>query len=954
VEASSEGLETIAGDRVTASPSSRPRDGLRRGETVDRYIVLDCIGRGGMGAVYAAFDPQLDRKIALKLLHSERIDGEHLLVEARAMAQLDHPNTVTVHDVGEHDGRVFLAMEYIDGTTLRDFLGATRPSWRVVLAAFVQAGRGLAAAHARGLLHRDFKPENVMVDREGADDPRGPARVRVLDFGLARADRSDLTISGRVPVVSADDAHSGTPAYMAPEQFLGTAVGAPADQFAFCVALFEALTGVRPFAGRTPTELAACVIAGEIRDAGGGTPPWLRRVVERGLAADPARRWPTMDALLDALGRDPTRRRRILFGLLGGAALVGAAIAAVRIEHARDLEACESDDPLAARTWNAAIADEIGDAFAASKLGYATDAWARARVRIDAIAQSWHTTSVATCRARLEGEQTPATAAATRTCLADLEDRLSVLVERLRLASPTAIEEAIGWVGDLPEPSSCDDPKSTAHLVARADEASSSDVREIRRALLEVDALRLDSQAPDAMALAESLIERTSALGHASLLAKARIAWAAAANTAEREQPRVLAELLQAFHAATVTADDEVALRAAISIAYHTTRALDRSDEAIVWCKVADAFRQRLGLPDDSPAAIDIMTAIGSAERRAGRYDQAHERLSQVVAMGRASVGADHPQLAEALGNLAVIDIDRSHFDDAVEALTEGISIGQRAYGANHPRLAWWYSVLAVTYARWGRVALGEPYLRRAIEIDVAAKGPDHPVIARHELNLGAMLIEAGRHTEAVAVLEKAVATLRKGSEITPHSLAGALQNLGNARSELGDHRGATTAYDEAIALFRESVGPRHADTARAIMGLGRACERNGELELARRHYTDALAVLEDDSGPLRAETYVALGRAANLAGDHVAAEDACRRAYDGLRQVPAASRGGGSALCLAVARWHNGGDKAEVVALVREARDNFVQVDAHAHVAALDAWLREGSVHAPPPYPSE
>src|SRR5688572_6479502 len=306
------------------------------GARIGRYVVLERIGAGQMGVVHAAYDPELDRKVAIKVLRDWQ-QGERarsrLLREAQALARLSHPNVITIYDVGTHDDRVFVAMELVTGKTLRQWMQSPRP-WREVVAVFIGAGRGLAAAHAAQLVHRDFKPDNVMV----AEDARGgPLNVRVMDFGLARptastrSSNSDSVDVAAIPVadLTLDGAVLGTPAYMAPEQYERGA-DARSDQFSLCVALFEALYGRRPFEGDTMAAIAFEVAQGRIQPVPPGrrVPAWVHRIVTRGLAADPDARHPSVADLVDALERDPSaRRRRIALGGLVIGAVAGVAIA---------------------------------------------------------------------------------------------------------------------------------------------------------------------------------------------------------------------------------------------------------------------------------------------------------------------------------------------------------------------------------------------------------------------------------------------------------------------------------------------------------------------------------------------------------------------------------------------------------------------------------------------------
>ena len=323
-----------------------PTSVLDRGDVIDRYVVLTLLGQGAMGVVYAAYDPELDRKVALKLLSPQAEGGlgsagrTLLLREAQALARLAHPNVVAIHDVGTHGEQVWIAMEFVAGQTL-DAWASERPRrWPDVLKILTDVSHGVAAAHAVGLVHRDLKPDNVMVDSTG--------RVRVMDFGLAHGRAAEVpetcaTLESdafRRPEASAlslvltqSGAVNGTPAYMAPEQWSGDEASVATDQFGWSVMAWELLFGERPFAGTTMSELGAAVVAGRRRPPprGRAAPGWLRRMIERGLAGDPSRRWPSMAALIAALERGQTRaRRRMVTALLVGTAMAGAVLGGVR------------------------------------------------------------------------------------------------------------------------------------------------------------------------------------------------------------------------------------------------------------------------------------------------------------------------------------------------------------------------------------------------------------------------------------------------------------------------------------------------------------------------------------------------------------------------------------------------------------------------------------------------
>ncbi|MFO7568092.1 MAG: serine/threonine-protein kinase, partial [Enhygromyxa sp.] len=307
---------------------------------IGRFTIVRELGAGGMGVVYVAYDEQLDRRVAVKLLRRAEPDTHgkaRLEREAQAMARLSHPNVVTVHEVGTHQGQIFVAMEFVEGGDLRAWLKAERRSWQEIVAVFQQAGEGLAAAHAAGIVHRDFKPDNVLVGDDG--------RVRVADFGLAHA--LDERLEERSPELGVSlsstkleqsltrtGALMGTPAYMAPEQYAGRRTDARADQFAFCVALWEGLYRRRPFSGANLIALSTAIIEGTIDEppTDSEVPAWLRAALTRGLSPKPEDRWPSMQALLELLGNDPQvrRRRRLrLAAIVSTAALVVAGLSYV-------------------------------------------------------------------------------------------------------------------------------------------------------------------------------------------------------------------------------------------------------------------------------------------------------------------------------------------------------------------------------------------------------------------------------------------------------------------------------------------------------------------------------------------------------------------------------------------------------------------------------------------------
>jgi predicted Ser/Thr protein kinase len=379
----------VSRDDELATTATAPPSGLapraeaeRLGETLGRYRIERELGAGGMGVVYAAFDPDLERRVALKVL-APGVAGtaeQRLLREARAMARLTHGNVVAVYEVGSAGGRDFIAMELIDGESLVEWLRAKPRSEAEIVDAFVQAGRGLVAAHAAGVIHRDFKPHNVLRSRDG--------RVAVTDFGLAREASDPLAVTAPIDARGAPTSLSGltqagsmlgTPAYMAPEQWRGERITTATDQFAYCVALWEALAGARPYEGTTVDALRERIFAGPDTLDDTKIPRRLRKVLLRGLAPEPSRRWPSLEALLARIKRAERRPGLAIAIVVGALAIAGSIVFALRDRGAAVVaDACPA--PVLDPTPTAAQLAELGPSWeSAALLRDAAAGWQRER-----------------------------------------------------------------------------------------------------------------------------------------------------------------------------------------------------------------------------------------------------------------------------------------------------------------------------------------------------------------------------------------------------------------------------------------------------------------------------------------------------------------------------------------------------------------------------------------------
>ncbi|MBC8068614.1 MAG: serine/threonine protein kinase, partial [Deltaproteobacteria bacterium] len=447
------------GAAVASTRASELVELVPEGTCIVRYRVRERIGAGGMGEVYLAFDPELDRAVAIKLVHPRgagNVEEQRLLIsEAQALAQLSHPNVVQVYDAGIWNGRVFVAMELVEGRTLHAWLRArgSELGWREVVQLFVQVGRGLAAAHAAGIVHGDFKPTNVMLPRDAAA-PHGIGRPRVFDFGLARpVGSTSLTVSSdvlergaRAPLVR------GTPGFMAPEQFRGAALTPATDQFAFCVALYEALWGERPFAAETVAQLQRDVLGGAVRvPKDGELPSSLRRAVLRGLQVDPGARHDSMDALLAALTRALGRRR--FAAAIGALAVIAAGTTALVLARTQSQGVCDAGNERAEAVWNDQRRAQVDASLRAVGKAYADDAADRVLALVDGYVARYGEVYRGACELGRRGDDVglDATMACLQDGLIDLDATLGELAE----ADAGVARNAIAMFESLRSPSRC-------------------------------------------------------------------------------------------------------------------------------------------------------------------------------------------------------------------------------------------------------------------------------------------------------------------------------------------------------------------------------------------------------------------------------------------------------------------------------------------------------------------
>ena len=850
--------------RIGARLFGAPSEPLRIG----RFRVQRSIGEGGMGIVYEAEDDTLDRRVAIKVIRpdaggSRSRERERLLEEARALARLSHPNVISIYEVGEHGDEIFIAMEFVRGCTLLQWLRTSRTRAQIV-DQFVAAGRGLAAAHAVGLVHRDFKPGNVLVGEDG--------RARIVDFGLARGPRvrslqeaaisePDSTSISEEPV-PATESRAGTPGYMSPEQVLGQGCDARSDQFSFCVALHEALYGRRPF---RKDVVAALVHHDVLRPPSSGehgrVPGWLRRVLTRGLAFAPEARFASMDALLAALVRGSRSRTRWLLagvtGLLVAAGVAGAALI-------QDAEAmCPSASEALYATWSPERREAVWRAFQATygtgSPGGAEAAWSRLALPLDRYALAWSEASHATCvQARRRDGASERSLYARRLCLEERRQDLAEVALLIERRDPAVAGGARELVLGLRPIGDCDDPALDVQAIDGQREAA-------RRTLGRVRQLQQRGLTEEALRGAAGLQVTARALGDRPLELEAMLMLGTIQARGRRDVEEAEATLLAAAGGISALGLAALAPAAWNELAYVAARLRGdaaRADERLRLAELSGGER-----PDGLSKAA-LLETRSYAALLAGRTEEALELRREALKLREEMQPADHPDVAR--GRMLVANALAEHKQPALaRALLEKLLADQvEALGPAHPSLldvleslayaqlelkdggaaatasltraravaTWLYGALSVRVAILDvslAMVTADPAaaidrLRGAIAVFTASGEPDYVERVAALQVLAELLRETRQTTAALAVNRELLLLHDRGFELEIDSV---LVNIGDYLCELGRCEEAVAAYLRLQTLAEEDTSPGAAGLS--LQGFGRVYLAQGRPRLA-------------------------------------------------------------------------------------------------------------------------
>ncbi|RKI06981.1 hypothetical protein D7Y15_29410 [Corallococcus sp. AB030] len=766
---------------------------VAQGTLLGRYVVLERLGAGGMGVVHAAYDPSLDRRIGLKLLRAPTSASgsqggtERLLREAQAAARTRHPHVVAVHDVGTFGDVVFIAMELVDGGTVRQhLLEATRP-WRDVVRLYIQAGRGLAAAHAAGVVHRDFKPDNVLVDKEG--------RARVTDFGLARLESSEeadatalgpgrstsprsapgdaaspkgapdeasspIAIPGETmspkgtpgnaasPMVGPGNAASpkgaplvtsvaGTPGYIAPEVLTGSPADARSDQYAFCVSLYEGLHGQKP----SSTEAGGLANRSNV-------PRAVHALIVRGLSPEPGARHPSMTVLLDALERAAFPRTSAKMAAAGvGAGLLAIAAAVV---FARGPSPCADDPTRLQGIWDADRKAALLKAFQATRAPDAIAAYEATARTLDAYASGWNDSRRDACLATHEhGTQSTAVLDLRTHCLERRRRELTALTEVLFSADRVGVASAPEAAQALSPLSRCADVEALSQPVPPPERPEVA--ARVKAAYAKLDDARARLGADrwqDAVDRVAPIVKEAETLGYKPLLGEALLieGEARAFLRDESAEPALRRAML-----ASLSGRDD--LRAAEAVVYQVFvdgEVTQRPEQAKAHADEARALLERSG--GNLELESQLLAYEGNSLEQQSRSSEALPVLQQALALQERLHGRDSPRLARALLTMASTQRSMGRAEEALATIQRARKVLEAAYGPDHPKVAITINNMGGTLVELRRYEEGYEAFLETLRRYERIYGPDHQpqrYVAGLRANLSAAAFRMGRYDEA-------------------------------------------------------------------------------------------------------------------------------------------------------------------------------------------------------------
>ncbi len=878
-------------------PASTARGGREPGDRLDRYIILDRLGEGGMGMVYAAYDPKLDRKVALKVLQSglvgrSRAEGrERMVAEARALARVNHVNVVGVHDVGVSGEEVFVGMELVDGRSLDTWLKEQERTWPEVLAVFVDVGRGLCAVHDAGLIHRDVKPANILIGRDG--------RVRVTDFGLARPLHDAPTLEGSELAVvegsvaqprmdiTATGAYLGTPAYMSPEQFSGIEVTAKSDQFGFAAACWDSLYGGPPFSGDTFQTLRNQVLGGELREPTNinAVPRWIYDILLRALSREPHKRWPSMAEMVEALAAGDPRARRRRWIFAGTAAAVVASLAVGVVAHQRAqtqevVDACHASTTFL--VWGDAQKKRVMDQFLVSGAAHPGQTATKVIAALDDYAADWRLARAEACL-DFEVHHTlePRLGQRSLECLDTRAAQFEAVVDLLQDPDALLVTRALRMVQGLGDLQRCRDLQHLSQLPPRPEDPQIREqINDLSKALARLQAEEYAGNYEEGLKTAREVLRDAEALAHRELVADTHYQVGAFLEKLGRYEAAV-EHFVTAYREAAVAGNEESAGNAARILAHTEGFQLARYDTGLRWAQVAEVHHRRGHRLEsmDEAQRLDVLAVMyemkGDFDRAitiheqslalrrtidprdksvsfglhnfagvlhtAGQHERARKLQKEAVAGFERHFGRDNPTTGHALFALGNLENKLGNPHEADRLFGEVLTVFRASLGEKHPDIADVLNSQATTHLLLGDTEKAIELSKRAVDIHIETLPKQHPDIGRSYFFLAEAQHAAGYDDDAKAALKAAITILRTHPDKT-YWLAKAQCLLGEIHILKQDPEAALQEFEQTFVALGEPDGEPSSWRTRATIGQAWA-----QLQVSENHSgsTGALSTLE-------------------------------------------------------------------------------------------------------------
>lgn len=843
-------------------------------QRIGPFEIVRPLGSGGMGDVFVARDPRLERDVALKILRPEVHERlrHRLLREARALAGLDHPNIVRVFDVGTHADKLYMAMELIEGVTVREWVASASPSWVEVVRVFIESARALHAAHAAGLVHRDFKPDNVVVDADG--------RARVLDFGLALAVGEPSPRpegeqhQGATPTASIGTRGLvGTVGYMAPEQYLGVAASPSTDQFGWCVSLYESVYRQSPLPKASLREARDATVRGEIvPPPRGAAPSFIARALMRGLAVRPSDRWPSLSVLADWLEARSRYRARGRWIALGGVA--ATAVAALGLQPA-PARACPTTAETVARVFGVQRQQEIARRFG-EQGSYGEPLWRQLQPRLETYATSYATRLSVSCRGEPTGTATPELHGA---CLRERERDLRAVLRVLETADRDAVERAHQAVDGLPTVESCDDPAA----YGRRDESAAAE--RIREELADVRARVQAGAYAAAETPSEALVTAAREHGNVELLVSALLVRGSASLRGGR--PAVAERALEeAYFLAYRAGSDGLALEAASALIRVAAKSNENLSAGLVWARHGRAL-----LDPDTPSSARAVLLRDETTllRELGRLDEAARLGREALRVTEQNSLASRTQIAAAHEALATVLSEAGEYRSAEEHYRTALDTFESALGPRHPATSSTLANTGTLMQRVGRFDEAESLYRRALSSRREYLRSDHPSIVGGLINLGSVLSTQGRFAEAEQAYEEVIEIAEDGPMSEHPHFAWALSNLGTVIARRGEMDAAVELFLRARTIFEQSYGANHSAVAGSWNNIGMVRLSEGAPALAEPAFRNALDIYRESLGEGHPEVARVIGNLAEVDLARLELDSALARAESSLEMRRAA-----------------------------------------------------------------